>query len=115
LRELKSELKELNYNTHVIRISSLLCELSRYKASLIKLKDDPEDIRIEAYMDAGDHLREQSSADALASLSIIKIRSIRNSENKKYKKYKKLQENTDLSDQTLERTAYIFDSLAKTP
>jgi deoxycytidylate deaminase len=95
---LEEALGSVNYSCKVIRLSAFLREI---KAWSTKLRDAPEDDRINSYMDAGNDFRKTiESGDALAVAAIGDIqeeRSLRNPE--------------DLANLPLPRQAYILRSL----
>jgi deoxycytidylate deaminase len=71
------ELQTVVYLPHEIRLSSLLKECAKY-AHLENVDNQPEHIRIRAYMDAGDDFRGTSKrGDAVALLAMGRVREIR--------------------------------------
>lgn len=88
---LKSQLKEFNYNAHVVRLSERIEEFFNSNHS-----DKPEDERINALMDEGTKLRVKGDQGAaVAILGLASIRQIRD----------------DLSDGKPARQAFILRSL----
>jgi hypothetical protein len=93
---LESDLVDLlslyGYATHPIRLSALL---RKVPALRVELKESPEVDRINSYMDAGNALRERSSADAiLATWALLQIKTMR-----------------DAAQPVLRRTAHILRSI----
>lgn len=97
-RQIKSYLKTANYNSVEIHLSKLIAECNDYK-HLKKLKDGPEDKRINDFMEAGDAFRKSlERCDAVALLGILAVRAHR----------KKI--NGD-SKEPIDRCVYVFNSL----
>ncbi|HEX3970408.1 MAG TPA: hypothetical protein VHX19_03745, partial [Stellaceae bacterium] len=96
--QLAQELRGANYFPEIIRLSALIADSAKY-AHLKKLDRDPEDNRVNAYMDAGDELRRTMlRGDAAALLAISKVQALR------------VEKNGDGST-PIPRAAYIFNSL----
>ncbi|MBL4796115.1 MAG: hypothetical protein JKY50_01740 [Oleispira sp.] len=98
-------LKSFNYTVDEIKLSSLLDDIPKYE-KLKTVKSESEDVRIDAYMDAGDDLRGSTEQpDILALLSMKRISNLR-----KKKEVKKDVEDRD-SVEPSNRRAYILNSL----
>ncbi|WP_157745214.1 anti-phage dCTP deaminase [Thiohalobacter thiocyanaticus] len=97
-RQIRSYLKAANYKTVDIRLSRLITDCKDY-AHLEKLKNGPENERIDKLMDAGDDLRRNlKRGDAVSLLGILAVRA--------HRKTRKGD-----SKEPVSRTAYIFNSL----
>jgi cytidine deaminase len=98
---LEEELNTLSYNSSFIRMSELMNYLERYQKSL-EIQYPSEFHRIDAYMKAGDDIRQRTQrGEALALLAISEIRQIR----------KDLAVEGNDENNPVERKAYIFKSL----
>lgn len=87
---LKECLYDVNFDTNVIVMSSLLNSIQEYKDEIIQ---SPEDDRISSYMDLGNKLRNETRLpDVLSILSVVEVKRIRQSTSN-------------------ERVAFIFKSL----
>lgn len=97
-RQVRSYLKTANYEAVEIRLSRLIAQCEDY-SHLQKLKDAPEDQRINEFMDAGDDIRRTlQRGDAVALLGLLAVRANR----------KVMNGDSKLA---VERCAYIFNSL----
>lgn len=99
---LSEELLKVNYKSNVIRISSLIPSIDKYK-NLSKLGGNDEGKRIKEYMKAGTQLRKKTGrGDILALLVVSNMREQREDENR----------SSGLGpDDPLHRTAYVLRSL----
>jgi len=92
---LDRELGKVNYNSHEVRLSTLIRSVEKYK----NLKTGFEDDRIRSHMKAGTAIREKvGRGDTLALMSLAEIRKFR-------------EEKTGDSNKRVENQAYIFRSL----
>lgn len=73
---LKKKFAEFGYQVHEIRLSQILRRAGY--AHLNRLKDGPEDVRINKHMSSGDDLRSRTKrGDTLAALSLFEIQRLR--------------------------------------
>lgn len=92
---LSRELAKVGYDTHQVRLSSLLRSIEEYKT----LGDGPEDKRILSHMNAGTDLREKvERGDTLALMSLGEVRKFR-------------EDKTGDSNIPVIKQAYVFRSL----
>lgn len=98
---LRTALSTVGYTTHSIRLSHELHNFAEF-ASLPRIAD--ESTKVNAYMDAGDALRQKTRVDVMALLGIAAVRVFRDCTNG---------EGEDAADQPVARTAYIFNSLKR--
>ncbi|HEY0429022.1 MAG TPA: anti-phage dCTP deaminase [Pyrinomonadaceae bacterium] len=95
INELKDNLKAFDYDAIIIKLSGFLKEPNLQKVHNIQLSTEPEVLRINSYMDAGDKVREEMKrGDALALWAVTEIARLRPPE-----------------EQWGEKRAYILDSL----
>jgi deoxycytidylate deaminase len=99
---LKKALEKVSYHAHPIRLSHELHGLEPY-ADLSKILDQQE--AINAYMDAGNELRQKTRSDVMALLGIAAIRVYRRDNGGGLPE--------EAEDQPLPRTAYILNSLKR--
>ncbi len=92
---LTDELRKVSYNVEIIRLSSLIRNIDKYK----DLTDTPEDIRINKHMDAGTEIREKTEfGGILPMMAVARVRQFR-------------QEKSGEANKPIDRQAYIFISL----
>jgi len=99
---LGTALTTVGYQTHPIRLSHELHALAEY-AHLPKTTDEAE--KINAYMDAGDDLRQKTRSDIMALLGIAAVRV--------YRRDQVADGGDEAEDQPVPRTAYILNSLKR--
>jgi deoxycytidylate deaminase len=99
---LRKALNTVGYRAHPVRLSHELHNLTQY-AHLPQIVDEAE--KINAYMDAGNELRQKTGADVMALLAIAAVRVFRRDQD--------VDGGDDAEDQPVPRTAYIFNSLKR--
>ncbi len=96
--QLAQELRRVNYAPELLRLSKLISKCAKYR-ELETLVDGFEDVRINAFMDAGDDFRRTAQrGDAVVLLAISEVQNVR----------ERLQ---GVAREPVPRCAYIFNSL----